>query len=125
MLNSQINHQNPRIRSNTTDITKRKQEARNPGGEDRETRRSESTGERTAGYLSTATRHVLLDHCSSTITMLLTTVLLLLCSRSSSLLFFFSVILHNSLCIFLQVEPNFPIFGNVDPIIVVLNPSFD
>ena len=57
--------------------------------------------------------------------MFLTTVLLLHGSRSSSLLFLFSVILHNSLCIFLQVEPIFPIFGYVDPIIVVLNPSFD
>ena len=57
--------------------------------------------------------------------MLLTTVLLLLlCSGSSSLLFFF-VSFHNSLCIFLQVDPIFPIFDNVDPIIVVLNPSFD
>ena len=90
--------QNPRIRSNTTDITRRKQEARKPGGEDRETRRSESTrredgrkpqiSSRTCyrsqrnSYVNSSiflrTRHFLLDHCSSTFTMLMTAVLLLL-----------------------------------------------
>ena len=106
MLDSQIKSQNPRIRSNTTEITKRKQEARKPGGEDRPGKPREATtpGERTAGYHSAAvvpdigpnfsslvrkncyinypillrTRHVLFDPCSSTIAMLLTTVLLLL-----------------------------------------------
>ena len=106
MLNSQIKSQNPRIRSNTTEITKRKQEARKPRGEDRPGKPGEATtpGERTAGYHSAAvvpgkrsqlfffgakksyinssillrTRPVLFDPCSSTIAMLLTTVLLLL-----------------------------------------------
>ena len=35
--------------------------------------------------------------------------------------FLFSVILHNSLCIFLQVEPIFPIFCSVDPITLPQN----
>ena len=80
------------------------------------------------------TRHVLFDHCSSTIAMLLTTVLLLLalrsalaelllCSRSSSLLFLSFYTIH---CVFsFKSSPFSPIFGYVDPIIVVLNPSCD
>ena len=39
--------------------------------------------------------------------------------------FLFSVILHNSLCISFKSSPFSPIFGYVDPIIVVLNPYFD
>ena len=103
MLISQIQSQNPRIRSNTT---RRKKKNRKPGGEDRPGKPGEATtpGERTAGYHSAA---VVPDTCpnfsffgtkkfvhntfifvenpsrifdpySSTIAKLLTTVLLLL-----------------------------------------------
>ena len=100
MLNSQIKSQNPRIRSNTTEITKNRKE----GGEDRPGKPGEATTprERTAGYHSAAVvpdirpnfaslvrrnsyiilpsllrnRHVLFDPCSSTIARLLTTILL-------------------------------------------------
>ena len=103
MLNSQIKSQNPRIRSNTTEIKKKD---RKPREEDQPGKPGEATtpGERTAGYHSAAvvpdvgpnfsslvrrnsyiilpsllrTRHVLFDPCSSTIARLLTTVLLLL-----------------------------------------------
>ena len=130
VLSSQISH---RILGFGATPQTKQEESRKPGSWEGKTGRpgeAKAPGGRTAGYHSTAvvptfvlwyelhsfvdssillrTRHVLLGHCSSTITVLLTTVLLLLlCSRSSSLPLFFSVILRNSLCIFLQVEPFF------------------
>ena len=51
-------------------------------------------------------------------------LLLLLCSRTT-LHISFSVILHISLCIFLhKSSPFFPVFGNIDPDVVVLTLSF-
>ena len=103
MLNSQIKSQNHRIRSNTTEITKKtgSQEGKTGQGKPGE---ATTPGERTARYHSAAvvpdigpnfsslvrrnsyiilpsllrTRHVLFDPCSSTIARFLTTVLLLL-----------------------------------------------
>ena len=55
--------------------------------------------------------------------MLLIAVLLLLLFKDH-VAYFFSVILHISLCIFFKSSPFFPVFGNVDPDVVVLTLSF-